>query len=73
MGKIPLAVLLALALYVGVTLVREGPDRAFGGFFGLIAGDSYGEADAETRSGAVADDLAPPPPPKDDEPWWSRP
>ena len=75
MGKIPLALLLALAVYLAVTLVRDGPDRAFGGLFGLLASDSYGEADAETRSGAIADETAPAPPaPEDDgEPWWSRP
>jgi hypothetical protein len=75
MGKIPLAFLLALAVYLGVTLVREGPDRAFGGLFGLLTSDSYGESDTGTRSGAIADEIAPAPaPPEDDgEPWWSRP
>lgn len=75
MGRIPLALLLALAVYLGVALVREGPDRAFGGLFGLLTSDSYGEADADTRSGGIADELDPAPgrPDDDAEPWWSRP
>lgn len=46
MGKFPIIVFLIIALWVGYTLHREGPEKAFGGLFALLAQPQYGEADA---------------------------
>ncbi len=38
MGKLPVALLLALALWIGWTVYEEGPDEAFGGFSKVAPG-----------------------------------
>lgn len=77
MGRIPLLVLAALAVWIGVELARHGPDEAFGGLLGLLGSPQYGEEAQETRSGRMAERaLEGKPAPREDDdgqPWWSRP
>lgn len=75
MGKIPVVVLLALVLWVGITVYREGPEEAFGGFFSFLTLPMYGEGDRPPgRSEALADrvDEDRPRDEGDEKPWWSR-
>jgi hypothetical protein len=76
MGKIPIFVLIGVALWIGFHVVRDGPEHALGGLFGLLAEPQYGEADRPTRSGKLADrQMEPSRAPKEDpdQPWWSEP
>ena len=57
MGKIPLVLVLVTAIWIAVTVYREGPDRAFGGLFSLTGSPQYGEAAEPTRSQRFADEL----------------
>jgi hypothetical protein len=74
MGKLVLCVLAAIVLWVGASVWRQGPERAFGGLFAMLASPQYGEADAAPgRSQRLAEEQeAPPGPEASDEPWWSR-
>jgi hypothetical protein len=73
-GKLPIIFLLLLVLWVGFTLYREGPERAFGGLFALLAQPQYGEADApHGRSGSLAERVEEPRrDDRTDTPWWAR-
>lgn len=74
MARIVLCVLLVIAVWVGITLHREGPEKAFGGLFDLLGSPQYGEADRPTRSGRLADRVEEVPPPEEPEgPWWAEP
>lgn len=76
MAKIPLLVLGALAIWIGVELARHGPDEAFGGLLGLLESPQYGEAAPETRSGKLAERAMhdeDEKPQQGDEAWWSHP
>jgi hypothetical protein len=69
MGKLPLLLLTAIALWVAWNVYREGPDRALGGLIPLLGQPQYGEADRPTRSGTLADEILereePPPAPEE--------
>jgi hypothetical protein len=58
MGKIPLVLVVVTAIWIAVTVYREGPDRAFGGLFALTGSPQYGEEADPTRSQQLADGLA---------------
>ena len=74
MGRIPVVILLVLAIWIGNTLYRDGPAKAFGGLVALLSGPQYGEADRPTRSGRMADEAEDRPSPrKVDDNWWARP
>ena len=71
MGKLPAILLTAIALWVAWNVYREGPRHAFGGWLELIYQPQYGEADAPTVSGNLADEIlaedqAPPADPDDE-------
>jgi hypothetical protein len=73
MGKIPLILVTVIVIWVAVTVYREGPDRAFGGLFSLLALPQYGQEAPPTRSERLADHVDKPPPARDDsKPWWTR-
>lgn len=75
MGKIPAILLLALALWVGFTVYREGPQEAFGGLFAFLDLPWYGEGERPPgRSEALADrvDEEDPGQEEDDASWWAR-
>ncbi len=73
MGKLPVALLLALALWIGWTVYEEGPDEAFGGFFTMFYQDKHGENAPKTRSGVLADRaLQPAEPDPEPDDWWSQ-
>jgi hypothetical protein len=57
MGKIPAWLIAALLLWVAWDLYQQGPERALGGLFSLLAQPQYGEADRPTRSGDLADHV----------------
>ena len=57
MGKLPAILLAAIALWVAWNVYQEGPRRAFGGWLELIYRPQYGEADAPTVSGNLADRI----------------
>jgi len=61
-AKIVLFVLLVIAVWVGVTLHREGPENAFGGLFDLLASPQYGEEARPTRAEGLADRVDEPRP-----------
>jgi hypothetical protein len=74
MGKIPMILAAILALWIAVTVAREGPEKAFGGLFALLGSPQYGEADAPTRSGNIADraeDRAAQKPADSKPAWWA--
>lgn len=76
MGKLAVVLLLVLALWVGLTIHREGADRAFGGLFELLSRPQYGEEAPETRTQRLAEEQAdrePPRPDPDEGPWWAEP
>jgi hypothetical protein len=60
--------LAALAAWLAWETYQQGPERAFGGLIEMVSLPQYGEADAPTRSGSLADRIlqqedgqAPPP------------
>lgn len=57
MGKLPAILLTAIVLWVAWNVYQEGPRQAFGGWLELIYQPQYGEADAPTVSGNLADDI----------------
>jgi len=57
MGKLPGILLAAIAAWVAWDVYQEGPKRAIGGLFELLSLPQYGEADAPTRSGSLADRI----------------
>lgn len=57
MGRFPLLIALALALWIAWSVHQDGADQVFGGLWGLVSGPQYGEADRPTRSGALADQV----------------
>ncbi len=74
MGKFPLIVVAALATWIGYTLYTEGPDKAFGGLFSILASEQYGEEftrDRRSRMERLADGTAKRNPGKEPEKaWW---
>lgn len=76
MGKLPIILIAGIALWIAVQMVRQGPEKALGGLFGLLDAPQYGEQARPTRTGKLADQqLDPAAHPKDepDSPWWSQP
>jgi hypothetical protein len=74
MGRFPAVILLILAIWIGYTIHRDGPEKAFGGIAALLSSPQYGEADRPTRSGRVADEVQHPTSPgKSLKNWWARP
>ena len=76
MGKLPIILIGLLAIWITISVVRDGPQRAFGGLFGLLDEPQYGEADRPTRSGKLAErqlDAPAAEPDPDAPPWWSEP
>lgn len=73
MGKIPVLVVVVLGLWIAWTLHSEGPDKAFGGLFGMLYQSQYGENAPKTRAGVIADEVeqrqAKPDQPDD---WWAE-
>ena len=68
MGKLPGILLALIAAWVAWHVYQDGPKRALGGLVGLLSSPQYGEADAPSRSGSLADRIlqqeeepAPPP------------
>lgn len=55
MGKFPAIFVAILAIWLAWSLVQNGPEKSFGGLFGLLDEPQYGEADRPTRSGHFAD------------------
>jgi hypothetical protein len=79
MGRIPVFVLAFVGLWIAFHVVRDGPERALGGLFGLLAEPQYGEEARPTRSGKLAERQLEAPggaeddPDSPDSPWWSAP
>jgi len=74
MGRIPVIILLIIAIWIGNALYREGPEKAFGGLVALLSGPYYGEADRPTRSGQFADQAEDQPSRNQAEKnWWAQP
>jgi hypothetical protein len=76
MGKIPVVLIGLIAIWIILSVVRNGPQRAFGGVFGLLDEPQYGESDRPTRSGKLAErglDAPAAEPDPDAPPWWSKP
>ncbi|MEE9608208.1 MAG: hypothetical protein V3U03_10775 [Myxococcota bacterium] len=57
MGKIPLVLVIVAAVWVTLTVYREGSERAFGGAFAFIGGPQYGERAEPTRGQQLADGV----------------
>ena len=57
MGKLPGILLALIAAWVAWNVYQEGPKRAIGGLFELMSQPQYGEADAPSRSGTLADRI----------------
>jgi hypothetical protein len=73
MGKLILCLLFALAVWVGVTVWREGPEHAFGGLFAMLSAPQYGEADAAPgRSQRLAEEMVREPVPPAPDEWWKK-
>ncbi|UCE86913.1 MAG: hypothetical protein JSU66_04045 [Deltaproteobacteria bacterium] len=74
MGRFPLIVVTAVAIWIGYTVYTEGADRAFGGLFSMFAREPHGDETAEDRRSRmerIADDTAEPNDRKEPEkPWW---
>ncbi len=55
MGKLPGLLLAAIAAWVAWDVYQQGAERALGGLIEMVRLPQYGEADAPTRSGNIAD------------------
>lgn len=57
MGKLPGILLAAIAAWVAWDVYQQGTEKALGGLIEMVRLPQYGEADAPTRSGSVADRI----------------
>lgn len=76
MARIPIFVLGFIAVWIAFHVIRDGPEDALGGLFGLLEEPQYGEQARPTRSGKLAERQLEPVAPEDDDSdpaWWSRP
>ena len=57
MGKLPAMLFAAIAVWLAWDFYQNGPDSAAGGLLELLNVPQYGEADAPTKSGDIADRM----------------